>query len=232
MKRTLIVISILALTAACGDDSGGSVDSSTTDGPGGADGGPDAMPPPPMPAVGTNQLDRMGRPAINTAVIAVFQSDATMKTASKDAYNHQADQTMWSSFATEIGTNLAVLDAVNDDCGDQPGYVSTGTNNAMAYGPLAALAADDRLYVNTTYETCAFYFGVEAAALDLLGGATAADCGGRVPKVVSPTQDPIDSSYKLLAGGDPLTSTLTDGIAADDKQATVSNTEFPFLAAP
>jgi hypothetical protein len=207
---------------------------------------------PTMPAVAGTPIDRMGRAAINTALNKPFETNATMKTAAKDAWNQLADQTMWGTmFAPEVAGNAAIFDSLNHDedilscdpdmppchdgCGDQAGYNPAGTDNITAYGAIGGLASDDRLYVNTDFDACFFYFGVEAAALGLLGGATAMDCGGRVPQVMGiVTRDPIDMTYRIAAGNPTMapSNTLTDGINMDDAESTVSNTVFPFLAAP
>ena len=252
MTRRIAFVAMMSLLAACGDDDGTPVvDSPPNIDARLPDASVDAAMLPTMPAVGGTQIDRMGRAAINTALNSPFQPDMTMKTAAKDAYNQLGDQTMWlAMFGTEVARNAAIFDSLNHDedmvscdpdmapchdgCGDQAGYNPAGTNNIMAYGPIAGLGTDDRLYVNTDFDACFFYFGVEAAALGLLGGATAMDCGGRVPQVAAPTQDPIDMTYKIAAGNPtmPPSAALTDGINADDAQTTVSNTVFPFLAAP
>jgi hypothetical protein len=62
--------------------------------------------------VGGDQLDRMGRPAINTALINGFgliDDDGALK----NDYNAADDPEDWGDFADEIKKNLAILDALD-----------------------------------------------------------------------------------------------------------------------
>ncbi|MBL0215899.1 MAG: hypothetical protein IPQ07_18720 [Myxococcales bacterium] len=64
----------------------------------------DAPPIPAAPTLGT-VIDRMGRPAVNTALNALID-DNPLKTAKKDAYNHAIDPAAWT---------LTTLDAAGTD---------------------------------------------------------------------------------------------------------------------
>lgn len=99
-----------------------------------------------------------------------------------------------------------------DNCQNQLGYSTT-----EGYVVLANILADDRLLVDATTGTCETYLGVEAD----VGG----QCGGR-----SPTMDAVDTSYAVLAAGDP-SAPVGDGVDADDC-AMHDPTTFPFLAGP
>lgn len=194
----------LALSACSGDD-GGDDDGTVT-------------PPPNAPTLGT-QIDRSGRPAISTALIAVLEADDGMKGTAKDAYN-AAGPSAWSSFAGEIAANLAVYDSLDTDCGNQLlNGVGTATNAADRYMTLAGALADDRLYVNASVATCTQYFAAELTATGVAD--LSADCGGRAP-----SYDVIDVTYSALAVG--AISGAGDGIDADD--ASHDNNVFPFLA--
>jgi len=184
---------------------------------------------PAMPTLGTTQIDRMGRPAINTATDDTFlvpngasfkPSDDATRAASEDAYNGAKDSSQWATlFAPTMALNLGVLDSLDGDCTNQ--LASCGDiNNATGtcYATLAGVLADDRLWVATTAPTCGAYLGVEANAIL----SAPADCGGR-----RPIDDVIKTTYTLLATGP--TGMFDDGIIAP--QGLHPDT-FPFMAAP
>jgi hypothetical protein len=177
-----------------------------------------AMPRGPMnpPTLGS-QIDRMGRAAINTALNHAFDGDDNTKGAAKDAYNAAAPAD-WSTFAGEIQANLAILDSLDTNCGNQ---LIADLDPNDRYGALAGILADDQLYVNSEEGECGVYLGLEA---EVAGAVNAGDgkCGGRTP-----SDDVIERSYSVLAAG--ALAGVDDTITADD--ATVSDT-FPFLAAP
>lgn len=217
MKKLLCIA--LVLVCACDDsnsntnDAGIPADSGPT-----TDGGPNNNPAP--PALKTTQVDRMGRPAINTALTAPFVADMTTANGKKDDYNAASDRAAWvGSFKPEIAANLAIYDGLDQTCGNQ--LVAGSTVAAGRYDTLATVLADDVLLLNTGSGTCITYLGVEANGT---GAVTNTDCGGRTP-----LEDTIDETYSLLAAG--TVSGVTDGVAVDaDPQASLS--AFPFLAAP
>ncbi len=170
------------------------------------------------------QVDRMGRPGVNTALTNPFYRESVptelaAHDAVVDAYNASGNRSEWqSSFAAEIATNLAILDSLDTVCGNQ--LLAGPSPVAGRYAALASVLADDRLYVNTGSGSCMQYLGVEANAL----GITNNDCGGRTP-----LEDTIDTTYSLLAAG--VLSGVTDGVPVDgDGMASLS--VFPFLAEP
>jgi len=177
---------------------------------------------PAVPKLGT-QVDRMGRPAINTALTDPFaltpSSPGLTEDQTKDAYNSAptAAATV-TTFAPGIAANLAILDALDGTCGNQFGF-----SLKSSYAPVAGVLADDQLYVNSGSSTCGQYLAVEAAATGIIAAA-AADCGGRTP-----LEDVIDTSYSTLAAG--ILSGVGDGISADG-DGTSSLTAFPYLTAP
>ena len=68
---------------------------------------------PAVPAIGTTQIDRMGRPAINTALNKSLD-DATPTSlagdAAKDAYNADANKATWqASYTGEFAKNIAMM---------------------------------------------------------------------------------------------------------------------------
>ncbi len=181
-----------------------------------------ACPAPPtgQPVTGP-QIDRMGRPAINTALIGPFLDPGLggPRGALQDIYNGAAVPAQWQErFAGEMASNLAIYDGVDRNCGNQ---LLAGDNAVPGrYGTLASVLADDQLYVNTASGTCQIYLGVEGNAV----GITNTDCGGRTP-----LEDTIDVSYSVLAIG--ALSGVTDGVASD-ADGTASLNDFPFYAPP
>ena len=204
-----------------------------------------AAPPPAPPALGT-LIDRMGRPAINTALNNTFylaETDAGPQTclaasdggglcAAKDTYNQDGTPADWNAnWGKPFFLSLAVLDAIDNVCGNQAGYNATlGGTQYPAYTALAGVLAQDALWVNTGSTTCNVYLGVELNTL----GITNTDCGGRTL-----TENTIDVTYNLAAGtetiGDagapvlPITGPATNGITAP---ASPPTTTFPYFAAP
>ncbi len=225
------VASATMLFTACPDDDNDKPDTTdTTDvtpdtGDTTPDVGPDVQPDttdgdttptiPTPPALGT-QIDRIGRPAVSTALIAPFQSNATTKGALKDEYNAAAPAA-WSGYAAEMSSNLAIYDALDGVCGNQLAAGATAT--AGRYGTLGAVLSDDRLWVNTASTTCTTYLAVEANATGILANT---DCGGR-----RFGYDVIDITYSAVAIG--ALAGVGDGITADDGMPAAT---FPFLAAP
>lgn len=194
----LSLAALLCLAACAGDDNGG--------------GGQ-----PPPPRLGT-QVDRMGRAAINTALIAPF-ADADTRGALQDEYNAGADPSDWANaFAAEIAANLAIYDSLDTVCGNQ--LLAGDSAAAGRYDALAGVLADDRLYVNTDSGTCQTYLAVEANFLGIAND----DCGGRTP-----LYDTVDVSYSVLATG--MLSGVGDGVDRDqDGNASPSN--FPYYDRP
>lgn len=233
MKRTTIFLAVsLAVTVAaiqgCGDDTDPVTTTATTTqgaggtggvgvgGAGGAGGGANT---PPM--IGP-QIDRFGRPAINTALTKPFSPNAADKDMAKDAYNKDANEAAWTTTnSAEFATSLAILDSLDTDCGNQA-LAAPPPITPTRYAGLAGALANDRLWVNTAGAACTQYLAVEAAAALMAG--TEADCGGRTLKY-----DVIDVSYSVLAAGN-LTEAVTDGVEA--VPAEVGGEVFPYLAAP
>jgi len=228
MKK--IILSTLFTTAACftfgcsGDNSNndGGTDASTdvvgndvVQQDSGSDGG--------IPAVPTlkTQVDRMGRPAINTALNHVFDPACTaLSCAPKDAYNADMSVSTWgASYAAQFAANLAILDALDGVCGNQAAYnLVPGTG----YLALAKLAADDQLYVDTSKSTCSQYLAVELNATAIKANT---DCGGRTL-----TDPVIWTTYTALAAG-KLDNSITDVLSGPVTSKT-NGTTFPYLAPP
>lgn len=220
--KNLAWLSLVAL-AACGGSNNNTTPPPTTNPP------PTNPPPagnPPKPAIGATQIDRMGRAAVNTALINPFGTAAGKTSGqSKDEYNANTDAATWATaFAPQIQTNLAIFDALDGTCGNQ--VLAGATLNATRYSTLAGVLADDRLYVRTDKTTCAAYLGVET---DAVGLTTSGDCGGRTP-----VEDTIKETYSLLVIGqltgvtDGLPTIGNTGLGAEG-DGFPSTTTFPFL---
>ncbi|MDB4956640.1 MAG: hypothetical protein JWO36_4209 [Myxococcales bacterium] len=196
---------------------------------------------PPAPALGA-QIDRMGRPAINTALNHTFDTTAA-KGPAKDLYNHDTAVAGWpAAWVSEFVKNLAIIDGLDAStavtggtgCGNQIEYNAnlTGGGTAMggannSYKTLAGLLANDQLYLDTAKVTCTHYLAVEFGAVTQTGNST---CGGRAP-----SYDVIDVSYSALALGisgftqPDLAPKFGDGVAV---HSDTSDTGFPFLGNP
>ena len=222
IKALALALTVPFLAVACGD-SGGTAppNNDLAMAPDMAGGGDMAISFPAAPTLGM-QIDRVGRPGVNTALTDPFDTLNTGATPltinqAKDAYNSEPDPTKWTAkFAPWIIGNLAIFDGLDTNCGNQ---VAADAANPR-YSFLGGYLATDVLLVDTTQTSCAIYLGVEAHALL----ATPADCGGRTP-----TEDVIDETYSLLAAGAP--SGVTDGVPSDG-EGSASTTAFPFLGAP
>ncbi|MEP6863853.1 MAG: hypothetical protein ABJE66_24715 [Deltaproteobacteria bacterium] len=246
-KLSIILFATLA-AASCGDNLKVS-DGGTR----GSDGGGSGSGFPAAPALGA-QIDRMARPAINTALNHGFDKTAAAGTA-KDAYNADGSPGGWTMYVPEFAKNLAILDSLDtgltcvngtctvnaaatpgDGCGNQVEYNGTltggGTPTAMSYFGLAGVLSDDELYLDTNKGVSDLGNGQNYLAVEfnVLSSVNNASCGGRAP-----TNDVIDTSYAALAVGLGGFNNATfqpafgDGASA---HADVSNSAFPFLGAP
>jgi hypothetical protein len=169
------------------------------------------------PALGA-QIDRMGRPAIQTALNETFNGDKAVQDAAKDRYN-EAAPAQWSSFVGAFTVSLAILDGLDTVCGNQ--LLASDTDPAGRYHTLATVLADDQLYVNADSGECGTYLGLEAEVVGAIP-AGAGGCGGRTLR-----DDVIERSYSVLAAG--ILSGIDDTIVADDGAQTEA---FPFLGPP
>ena len=218
--RTLLLATTAALTLAAvsGCDDGGTTSTGGTGGTGaaggtGGTGGGMAM----MPTLGA-QIDRMGRPAINTAANQTFNTNPEQADQGKDGWNSNSDPSTWATYIEEIQTNLAILDGIDAACGNQL-LADPAKDDPSRYATLATVLSDDRLYVNLEGAACTTYLGVEANAVGVMNN----DCGGRTL-----AYDVIDVSYTLLATG-ALDGSVGDTIGISDA---AKGEIFPFLADP
>jgi hypothetical protein len=178
---------------------------------------------PAPPTLGA-QIDRMGRPAVNTALNHGFDGVAATAGAAKDEYNANSDPATWTKYAPQIAANLAILDSLDNGvgttggCGNQP--FANNDAGAARYGTLSSVLAADELWLNTASTTCTQYLGVE---LNATGAVKNTDCGGRALPY-----DVIDVTYTVVSGTFP--TAFGDTIAADATKT--GGTTFPYLADP
>lgn len=166
-------------------------------------------------ATAEGRIDRMGRPLTGNALLGTL-GPAEAADALKTQYN-RATPGDSDAFVGEIEKSLALYDGFDGQCGNA--WLAEADSGPSRYLPLAALLADDRLWVNGASGTCTELFAVERAALsgrrDLAG-----DCGGRTPNL-----DAMDAYRSLLVNG--TTSGVSDGVDRDEIGADAT---FPFLA--
>ncbi len=131
-------------------------------------------------ALPTGQIDRMGRPAISTALITA---------ANKDGYN-QAAPAAWAGFATEIETSLDTIDGLD---GDKTNGLLAATRSV-----LAGVIADDQLQIDISVADCdGAYLGLELGV--------PAKCGGRTL-----AQDVVDTTLQSLVDATGTTKVSDD----------------------
>ena len=178
---------------------------------------------PAPPALGT-QVDRMGRPAINTALTGTFDPTCTLASCpAKDTYNADSTPSHWATYIPAFASNLAIYDGLDGNCTNQPAY---NTPAGSGYPTLAGVLSGDTLWVNTANSTCQQYLGVEFGYL----GISNTDCGGRTP-----AENVIDLTYNIVAGTLAIGTLpanpgpVTNGITAP---ASPPSATFPYLAAP
>ena len=119
------------------------------------------------------QVDRMGRPGVNSALIDLLSS-----TGLKDTYNLASDPTTWAAmFQSHMEGNIAGLDTLDGVVG----------NNLLPSATLAAVLVDDRLVIDVSQPACDAYMAVELGV--------AGQCCGRTL-----TRDVIDDTLGALVG--------------------------------
>lgn len=160
------------------------------------------------------QVDRVGRTLTGNALLGLM-NDAIDADQLKERYNRAALKE-WPGFTAEIARGLARYDAFDGHCGNQ--WLADASTGPDRYARLAALLADDRLWVDSRFGRCDHAFAVELGTSQDLH-----DCGGRTPSI-----DTIDAFRALLIHGD--SSDFSDGVSRDKPMP--SSTRFPFLAKP
>ncbi len=145
-------------SAASGGSAGASTGGAAGNGTGGGTGGGSSGAAGSGGGLQTGQIDRMGRPAVATALIP---SDK------KDAYN-AAPQSAWATFASDMETALDTVDGLDGD----------KTNGLLAANraALAGLLADDQLQIDISIDDCdGAYLAIELQVAGKCGGRTLAE---------------------------------------------------------
>lgn len=245
-KLTLLAVAVAFALSACGDNKAKPDAPKSIDAP-----NPDAITIPPPPTPGP-QIDRMGRPAINTALNHVFDGSAATQGAAKDAYNQDGGAGSWvGTYMGEFASNAPFFDFLDtgltctagactlqttptSGCGNQLLYDGAfpGGGSAVAcpgsgcsYNTIATVTADDQLYVDTTQGTCALYLAVELNAVSSLG---LQDCGGRTL-----SEDVIDVTYTAVSVGIAgFSATFVPAVSDGVGPHTDYTTSFPYLGPP
>jgi hypothetical protein len=118
-----LVASLLLVVAACGDNQV-APDARVRPDTGGSGGFPAA------PTLGT-QIDRMGRPTINTLLNHGFDPAPAAQTA-KDAYNANSMPATWVQYVPEFAKTLGILDALDTGfCGNGRCEANEGVANPL-----------------------------------------------------------------------------------------------------
>jgi len=165
------------------------------------------------------QIDRAGRPLTGNALLGLLASEEVSNQL-KEEYNAATPAT-GSRFVEEIQKALGLYDGFDGECGNQL-LVDLKAPTGMRYRAMAALLADDRLWINSASSVCTQLFAVELASL---AGRTelGADCGGR-----GPNYDAVDVYRSLLVNAS--NTSVDDGVDHDERVHSAA--VFPFLAAP
>jgi hypothetical protein len=237
MKNILLCSVAMLSLAACGNNEKPLDAAPAHDGP------PiDALTIPTPPTLGA-QIDRFGRPAINTALNHAFDPNAATAGSAKNAYNEDmGGPASWGSNVTYLGafsTSLAILDSIDQGlapasgsagsaCGNQILY-DAGSGTAVhacfdgsgdflptcSYATAAGFSVDDELYIETSKGTCDLYLAVELYTAVLSTGGVAPSCGGRTPTydVISVTLSAV-AAFPGAFNTTTLAPLITDGVTA------------------
>jgi hypothetical protein len=188
MKHIKLLAFTALVFAACGDNKSRPDAATRRDGPP-ADAYCSNCPAP--PAIGTTQIDRMGRPAINTALNYAF-TDETPATATgnakKDAYNADKDKATWrTTYTGEFASNLAILDVLDGGvCGN--GICELGETNVLN---VAGTCTEDCTAVGTAKVGC----GNQAAINN--GGTDAVTTYGPLAGILADDRLYVDTSKTM-----------------------------------
>jgi hypothetical protein len=150
-------------------------------------------------------------------LISTFNPDS--RTADLDRYNKSGNANR--DFVPIMETSLAVLDGLDEICGNQ---LAAGPEAEPGrYQALATALDDDQLYLFSDREGAgSVYLGVEAEALELVSEGQGSG-GGRVP-----ADDVVRRSYSVLVNGS--FGDVDDLVPSDDAEHDINT--FPFLAEP
>ncbi len=246
----LCAVAAIALIG-CGDNKS-NPDAKTPDGK-----TPDAVVFPAAPTLG-DQIDRLGRPAVNTVLNHGFDGSTAADTA-KQAYNEMSSKTDWLTMANAVQFmgNLGIVDVLDTFCGsgkcdagetnancpvDCPDVTDVGAGNGCGNQGLYNFnSGGSGPPAQDSYSVLAALLTNDELFLDTsistCHGYLAVEasiligpttCGGRAPDY-----DVIDSSYSMLAMGlggfdQNLEPIIKDGASVHDDITTT----FPYLGPP
>ena len=165
------------------------------------------------------QIERAARALTGNALLGPL-APGEVSARRKEAYNRAAQED-WLRFAPEMERTLGLYDGFDGIRGNQ-WLADPAAASGRRYQALAALLADDRLWVNVASTHCTRYLAVELDAL-AMSRTPGMDCGGRTPNY-----DAVDVFRSLLVNG--TTTGVEDGVDRDDREH--STTTFPFLGRP
>ncbi|HSD87409.1 MAG TPA: DUF4331 family protein [Kofleriaceae bacterium] len=183
MKNMIKLLAITVALAACGDNKGLPDAHPRPDGPP-ADAQCSNCPA--APTLGT-QIDRMGRPAVNTLLNRAFEPPTAGQGTAKDAYNADATASGWvTAYAPEFMKGLGMIDSLDTGfCGngicelgetgtDIPATACAADCAAAETGTIATACANQTLYnggqgstpMTTSYQTLASILASDELYLD------------------------------------------------------------------
>lgn len=247
---TLTTITFGLLLAACGDN---------LKGPVAADAPVDTVNIPAAPTLGP-QIDRMGRPAVNTALNGVANVDP-LQTAKKDAYNQATTASTFKSAVVnpagddvqapstvpgtglspktvlgEFARNLALFDSLDQGSG-LPGAMN-GAGGGCGNQALFATATGYSVLATVLADDVLYVDTTKLTCNAYLSLEVEVATGGGVMHTQcggrTLTHDVVDTSYSLLAAGlGGFDSQLQPRVTDGVPAHTdVTNDTFPFLGAP
>jgi hypothetical protein len=153
---------------------------------------------PAAPTIGA-QIDRMGRPAVNTALNHGFDVTAASEPAKK-AYNEDSSRANWGTNVPEFMVNLAIVDVLDTGvCGN--GICETGEQNAAGTGQctvdcttagqVGGVCGNASCEIGETNTNCA----ADCPTVGQIGTASTNGCGNQALY----TSPPAATSYGSLA---------------------------------
>lgn len=165
-------------------------------------------------------IDRTGRPLTGNSLFATL-GPKSKGDRQKEEFN-RASPLRARKFVRELAEGLALYDGFDGICGNQWAPIVPQETDKSRYDQLAALLADDRLWIDSRWRRCTSLFAVERFRLSA-ALAFKEDCGGR-----SLNADAANIFRSLLVDG--TETRVSDGAHSDDRMHSADT--FPFLAAP
>ena len=255
MKTNMLLALAAVALIGCGDNK------SVPDARVPADAPPDAYCSdcPAAPTLGA-QIDRMGRPAVNTVLNRGFDAPQ-VGAADKDMYNENSDPATWASYIPEFMTNLAMIDVLDSgvcgngicelgetgtnagNCEADCGNTATGTGNGCGNQALYAPDPNDGMPTATSYGPLATLLSNDVFFLDTSKAAcqfylavefgVVTGGGNSTCGGRAPQYDVIDYSFSMLAMGLKGFDTSLQPLVKDNAPAhTDYLTDFPYLGEP